>query len=421
MNMVRDGSLLREHDFRQLFAASAISHLGSQISILALPLSAVLALNASTFEVGLLTACGTVAFLLVGLPAGAWVDRLSRRRVLIVGDIGRALALLTVPLAWWLELLSMPQLYLVALTVGVLTVFFDVAYQSYLPHLVGREHLVEGNAKLEAVRSVSQIGGPTVAGVVIQALTAPIAIALNGLSFLASAVYLKLIRRGDDRPRGGASPRLAREVGEGMRFVFGNPMLRAIAVSIASYNLFSGIRVALLVVLLARDLKLAAGTIGAFYSIAAIGGLLGAFTATWVARRIGQGPAIWVPLAVAAPFHFAIPLVQPGWALWAAALAYLVIWCSVSINNITQLSFRQRLTPERMLGRMNATMRFLVWGTTPLGGMLGGVLGQTLGVRPVLWLAAFGASTALIPLLISPLRAMRTLPTLPDDTAVLKR
>jgi MFS family permease len=411
MDLRRRLGLLHEYDFRQLFVADAVSQVGSQVSLLALPLVAVLALHASNFEVGVLAACGTAAFLLVGLPAGAWVDRMRRRRVLVVGDIGRAVVLGSVPLAWALGVLSMPQLYVVALVTGVFTVFFDVAYQSYLPHLVGREHLVEGNAKLESVRAVSQIAGPTIAGLVIQALTAPAAVAVDAVSFAGSALFVGRIRRREQLPERRRDARLREEVTEGLRFVFANRLLRAIAMSISSYNLLSGIRTAMLVVLLARVLREPAGVIGLFFSIASVGGLLGALSARKIAARIGQGPAIWIPVAVIAPFQLLIPMAQRGWPLWAAAFAYLVIWFCVSVNNITQVSFRQGLTPQRLLGRMNATMRFLVWGTTPLGALIGGVLGQLLGPRPTLWVAAIAGLIPVLPLLFSPLRTMRELPT----------
>ena len=407
--------LLREHDFRQLFVANTISQVGSEISLLALPLAAVLALHASTFEVGALAACGTLAFLLVGLPAGAWVDRMRRRRVLIVGDVGRAIVLGSVPAAWALGVLTMTQLYLVALVTGLLTVFFDVAYLSYLPHLVGRKHLVEGNAKLEAVRGVSQIAGPTVAGFAIQALTAPVAVAADALSFAGSALFVGRIRRREEPPARKPDTNLRKEVVEGLRFVFGNRLLRAIALCIGSYNLLSAARGAMLIVLLAGVLQLPAGTIGVFFSIASVGGLLGALTATKIAARIGQGPAIWIPIAVTVPLQFVIAMAQPGWSLWAAAAAYLVIWFCIMVNNITQVSFRQGLTPERLLGRMNATMRFVVWGTAPVGGLIGGILGQLLGPRPTLWLAAAGGLIPVLPLFFSPLRTMRQLPTLAES------
>jgi MFS family permease len=403
--------LLRDHDFRQLFVADTISQLGTQISMLALPLVAVLVLHAGPFEVGLLAACETAAFLLIGLPAGAWVDRMRRRNVLIAGDLGRAVVLGSVPVAWWLGVLTMPQLYAVGLLTGVFTVFFDVAYQSYLPHLVGRGNLVEGNAKLEAVRGVNQIAGPTAAGLIIGWLTAPVAIAVDAVSFAGSALFVGLIRKREPVPERKPDAHLGREIVEGLRFVLGNRLLRSIAMCTGSTNLFSNITGAMLIVLFARDLRLSPGTIGLFFSFGAIGGLVGAFTATRIAARIGQGPAIWIPVAVAAPFQLLFPMAQRGWLLWAAAFGYLVFGVAAVVYNITQVSFRQGLTPERLLGRMNATMRFLVWGTMPLGALLGGVLGKYLGVREALWVAGIGGMFTFLPVFFSPLRAMRELPS----------
>jgi MFS family permease len=403
--------LLREHDFRQLFLADVISQLGSQISLLALPLIAVLVLHASPFQVGVLAACETAAFLLVGLPTGAWVDRMRRRNVLIAGDLGRAVVLGSVPVAWWLGGLSMPQLFVVALLSGVLTVFFDVAYQSYLPHLVGRTNLVEGNAKLEAVRGINQIAGPTVAGLVIQWLTAPVSVAIDAVSFLGSALFVGLIRKREPQPERAPDAHLGREIGEGLRFVLGNRLLRSIAMCTGSSNLFSAITGAMLIVLFARYLRLSPGMIGLVFSFGAIGGLLGALTATRIARWLGQGPTIWVSVAVSGPFGLLIPIAQRGWLLWVAAFGFLVYWAGAVVYNIVQVSFRQGLTPERLLGRMNATMRFLVWGTMPLGGVIGGVLGSTIGVRPTLWVAAIGGLFIFLPVFLSPLRTMRELPT----------
>ncbi len=374
--------LLRDHDFRQLYVADTVSQLGTQVSMLALPLVAVRSLNASNFEMGILAACETLAFLLIGLPAGAWVDRLRRRNVLIFGDIGRAVVLGSVPLAWWADVLTMPQLYVVALLTGVLTVFFDVSYQSYLPHLVGRDKLVEGNSKLEAVRAVNQLAGPPLAGGLITALTAPFAVALDAVSFLGSALFVGRIRKQEEKPERKADAHLGREIMEGLHFVLGNRMLRSIAACTGSSNLFSSIAGAMIIVLLARDLHLNAAVIGLFTSISAIGGMVAALCATRIAKWLGQGQTIWISIAVTSPFGLLWPVAQRGWLLWAAAFGAGVYWFGAVVYNITQVSFRQGLTPERLLGRMNATMRFLVWGTLPIGGFIGGVLGKFIGVRP---------------------------------------
>jgi MFS family permease len=409
--------LLREHDFRQLFVADTISQIGTQVTQLALPLVAILALDASPFEVGLLAACETAAFILVGLPAGAWVDRMRRHSVLIFGDVARAALLGSVPVAWWTGTLTMPQLYLVGLLVGVFTVFFDVAYQSYLPHLVGRENLVEGNAKLEAVRGVSQIGGPTIAGLLIQWVTAPVAIVVDAVSFLVSAVFVGLIRKREPKPERAPDAHLGREIGEGLRFVLGNRLLRSIAMCTGTFNLFSSIGFPMILVLLADELNVSAGTIGLVMSLSAVGGLLGAFTAMRVAKRLGQGPTIWMAPAFTAPFGLLIGLVQPGWLLWLGAAGFAVSMWGGVVYNIAQVSFRQGLTPERLLGRMNATMRFLVWGTMPLGGLIGGILGQHVGVRETVWIGAAGACVAFLPVFLSPLRTMRELPQHEEVTA----
>jgi MFS family permease len=409
--------LLREHDFRQLFIADTISQIGTQITLLALPLVAILALGASPFEVGALAACETAAFVLLGLPAGAWVDRLRRRSVLIAGDVARAVLLGSVPLAWWADMLTMAQLYAVGLLTGACTVFFDVAYQSYLPHLVGRENLVEGNAKLEAVRGVSQIAGPTLAGLLIQWLTAPVAIVVDAVSFLVSAVYVGLIRKREPAPERAPDAHLGREIAEGLRFVLGNRLLRSIAMCTGTYNLFAAVGFTMLLVLLADVLEIPAGTIGLVLSAGSIGGLVGAFTAMRVAKALGQGPTIWMSCAFTAPFGLLTALVQPGWLLWLGAFGFAVSMWGGVVYNIAQVSFRQGLTPERLLGRMNATMRFLVWGTMPVGGLIGGVLGQQVGVREAVWIGMIGCCLAFLPVFFSPLRTMRELPRHDEATA----
>jgi MFS family permease len=406
---------LREFDFRQLFLADTVSQIGTQVSLLALPLVAVLALKASNFEVGVLAACETLAFLLVGLPAGAWVDRMRRRHVLIAGDLGRAVLLGSVPLAWWAGKLTMAQLFVVAVLTGACTVFFDVAYQSYLPHLAGRDNLVEGNAKLEVVRATNQLAGPTLAGFLIQWLTAPFAVAIDAVSYLGSALFVTRIHKREEKPERKPDAHLGREIMEGLRFVLGNRMLRAIAACTGSSNLFSGIGGAMEVVLLARVLHLSPGIIGLVFSVGAIGGLAAAFSTDRIARWLGQGPTIWISTAVTAPFGLLWPITQRGWLLWATALGFAV-WCfGVVVYNVTQVSFRQGLCPERLLGRMNASMRFLVWGTMPVGAFIGGVLGQTLGVRPTLWVGVVGGMFAFLPVLLSPLRGMRELPRYEGD------
>ncbi len=386
----RRGGLWHHLDFRRLWIGETVSQFGTMVSQLALPLVAILVVHASTFEVGLLTAFETLGFLVVGLPAGAWVDRMRFRRVLIVNDLVRAVALGSIPVAQLLGVLTIGQLFVVALATGVSTVFFDVAYQSYLPELVGRRDLVEGNAKLQASESVSQIAGPGLGGLLIQAITAPYAVLIDALSFLWSAGWVTAIKARPPKRERKPDRHLGREIKEGLSFVVRNPMLRAIAMCTGSSNLFNSIYFAVFYVLLARDLDVSPGVIGLIMSTSAVGGLIGSLLATRIAARLGQGPTIWISVLVAAPPSFVAPFLHRDWTLGLLALAQIVFWGSAVVYNITQVSFRQGLCPPALLGRMNATIRFLVWGTMPLGGLVGGVLGSTIGIRPTLLVAAIG-------------------------------
>ena len=409
------GGLWHHLDFRRLWIGETVSQLGTMVSGLALPLVAILALRATTFQVGLLTAFESAAFLVVGLPAGAWVDRMRFRAVLIVNDGLRAVVLGSVPLAQWLGVLTIWQLYGVALVTGICTVFFDVAYQSYLPQLVDRDLLVEGNSKLQASESISQIAGPTVGGLLIQALTAPYAVLLDAASFLWSAGWVASIRSRPAKPERKPDRHLRREIGEGLAFVLGNRLLRSIAMCTGSSNLFGAMGGAVFFVLLARDLQLSPGWIGAIMSTSAIGGLIGSLVAQKFAERVGQGPAIWLSVLLIAPTGFVAPFVHRDLSLGLLAVAQIVWWMGVVVYNITQVSFRQGLCPPDLLGRMNATMRFLVWGTMPLGGVLGGLLGSTIGVRATLLVVAIGSALTFLPVFLSPLRHLRELPSYAAD------
>ena len=407
----RRGGLWHHLGFRRLWVGETVSQFGTAISQLALPLVAILVVHASTFEVGLLTACESAAFLVVGLPAGAWVERMRFRTVLIVNDLIRAALLGSIPLAMLFGVLTIGQLYVVAIGTGVSTVFFDVAYQSYLPELVDRTLLVEGNAKLQGSESVSQIAGPSIGGLLIQALTAPYAVLIDTLTFLWSAAWVTAIRTRPAKPERKPDRQLRREIGEGLRFVLGSRLLRAIAMCTGLSNLFSSMVLAVFFVLLARDLHVSAGVIGLITSTSAIGGLIGSLVASRLAARVGPGRAIWMSAAVGGPCGFVAPFVQHDWTLALLALAQIGMWMATVVYNITQVSFRQGLCPPELLGRMNATMRFLVWGTMPLGGVIGGVLGSTIGVRATLLVAAAGGSLAFLPVFLSPLRRMRQLPS----------
>ena len=414
-------TLLRNRDFRRLWVGDSLSQFGIMTTTLAIPLLAVRTLHATPFEVGLLTTFEYLAFLVIGLPAGAWVDRVRRRGLMIAADLGRAVVLGSVPLAAVLGVLSLAQVYAVVLVVGCLTVFFDVSYQSYLPFLVGREHLAEGNAKLQGTQSVAQVAGPSLGGLLVQVLSAPYAILANVGTFLWSASWVGTIEAREPRPERAPGSSLLGEVREGIAFIVRHPVLRQVAGATGTANLWSAAAQGMLIVLLARTLGLSAGVIGLLMAAGAAGGLLGAFTARPLARLIGEGPVTWLSLAVTSPLTLVLPFLHRDWTLGLFVVAQIGFSAGSVIYNVTQVTFRQRLCPEHLLGRMNASMRFLVWGTMPLGGLLGGALGSAVGVRATLLVAAIGQSLAFLWVYFSPLRSLREVTASPGQEAVARR
>lgn len=410
----RPASLWRHGDFMKLWTAQTLSMLGSQVTLLALPLTAVLVLSASPFEVGLLTALGYLPFLLVGLPAGVWVDRLPRRPVLIVADLGRAMILCAIPVLFAVDGLAMDVLYPVAFLAGVLTVFFDIAHQSYLPSLVPRSRLVDGNAKLEMSYSGAQLAGPALAGGLVQVLTAPVAILVDILSYLASAVSLLLIRRREPAPQthdedeGG----LFAQIRTGLRFVLTHRQLGPIAISTGVGNLFDlfGMVAAVLVLFSVRELRMSPAELGIALAVANVGALLGAVLSNRIARRLGIGWSIALTATLPGPAVLLLALATPATAIAVLSVALGIAGFAISVFNINQISLRQAVTPDRLQGRMNATMRFLIWGTLPLGGLLGGLLGGTVGLRTTLVIAGIGSLLACLPLFAPAVRSLRTIP-----------
>jgi MFS family permease len=402
--------LWRHRDFRQLWAAETVSQVGTQITVLALPVLAVTILHATPLEMGVLTALETAAFLVIGLPAGAWVDRWRRKWVLVVSDVVRAVALTSLPAAWLLDVLTLPQLFLVAAVTGTATVFFDVAYQSYLPTLVARDQIVDGNGKLETSRAVAQVAGPGITGVLLRVLGAPLLIALDALSFLVSALFIGRIRHVDSTPDPATRRKLRAEIAEGLAFVVRHPLLRRMVACTSIFNLFSSMTMALLVLFVLRTLELSESTLGFVFSAGAVGGLLGAATAAWFVRRVGEGRSIPLSAFVCAAFGVLLPLAAVGAPVVLLVSGWFGASWGVVAYNVTQVSFRQRLCPPTLLGRMNASVRFIVFGTMPVGGLLGGVLGDWLGVVPALWVAAVGGFVACLPVVLSPLMGMADLP-----------
>ena len=416
-------SVLRNPDFIRLWIAETISLFGTQISLLALPLVAVTLLGASPFEVALLGTIEFLPFILFSLPAGAWVDRLRRRPILIAGDLGRAAVLLSIPIAYVLDVLTIGQLYVVGFVAGTLTVLFDVAYQSYLPALVERDQLVDGNGKLEISRTIAQTAGPAIGGGLIGVLTAPIAIVIDAISYGLSAVFVVLIRRREPAPdphvdeHGRRRGNLLSEVRDGLRYVLGSKYLRAIAACTGTANFFTNVAFATLIVYAVRDLGLSAVEIGIVFGLGNIGAIIGAFTADRFRRALGLGHAIVVSAALGGPGVLLVALAPTAAPIpFLVASGFLIGFSSV-VYNINQVSFRQAVTPLPMQGRMNATMRFIVWGTIPLGQVLGGAIATAFSIPVALWIGGLGSFLAFLPVLFSPVRSLVDMPTPADEAS----
>jgi MFS family permease len=406
--------VLGETAYRRFWLGESISVLGSQVTELALPLTAVLLLQATPAEMGLLTAIGFSPFLLFGLLAGVWADRFRRRRILISTDLVSALAVILVPVAAVGHVLAMPVLYLAGFVLGTKEVLARVASQSFIPTLVGRERLVEANARLEASTSVAIIAGPGLGGILVQVLTAPIALVVDALSYLVSATLLGSIRVEEpvarDRPAGSS---IRAEIADGLRLVLGTPVLRALTTGGAIHNFFSRMTDALFVLYAVDVVRLSPAEIGLVFAAVGPGALVGAVVVGRLDRWIGVGPSLaWLQVLTGVS-RLMIPLaIGPG----AGSLALLVasnflLGLVRTAFNVSQVSLRVAMTPDHLHGRLNATIRFLMWSVTPFGALAGGLLASTgLGLVGTFWIAGFGVLAAFVPFLQRPLRTIRRIP-----------
>lgn len=414
-------SLWRHADFVKLWSAQSLSLLGTQISALALPLTAIILLQATPIQVGMLASLQYLPFLLVTLPAGAIVDRLRRVPVLIATDLGRAALLAAVPVAAWMDILQLWMLYPVAFGVGVMSVFFDVAHQSYLPSIVDNDQIVEGNTKLQLSYSGAQLSGPGIAGLLISWLTAPIAIIVDALSYLGSALLLGAIGRREIAPPAadeGTKPGgLARDIRAGLTFVWRHPLIRPIALATGTANFFYlfGMTGAVLALFAIRELHLSPALFGLVLVFGNVGAVLGSLVADRFLARFRFGRIMLAGSVVSAIAIALMAMATPSSAVILLACAVLIGEFGVTIYDIGQISLRMAATPKALLGRMNATVRFVNWGPIPIGAFIGGVLGETLGLRTTLWIAAVGSLLPALPLLFSRVRTLEALPSHPIE------
>ncbi|MGW7412031.1 MFS transporter [Streptomyces sp. NPDC054863] len=407
---MRPNSPWQQRDFRTLFTATTLSQLGTNIGYVAIPLLAVSALNAGPGQVGALATLSTLAFLLIGLPAGAWVDRMRHRRVLIAADLARAVLLASVPLAWSLDALTLGQLYAVVLLNGCATVFFDVGSQSVLPQLVRRDGLVQANAAVMTLIATANVAGRGAGGGLVQLLTAPAVIAVTAVSHLASALRLTAIGRAPAPPRPEQPVRLAAQIREGLWHVLGNRELRALAFSASLTNLGSAMVNTMLPVLFVRELGLPESVLGLFWAAGGVGLLLGARCARPFAARLGYGRSLGLLGLVLAPAGLLVPLVDRGPGLWLAGTGWLLVMFKTGMNNVLGVSLRQQMTADSLLGRMNATFRFLLTGALAIGSAIAGLIGEVASVHAALWAGGAFLTAAFLPICLSPVRRRSELP-----------
>jgi MFS family permease len=406
-------TLWRHGGFLRLWAGETASQFGEQFGNLAIPVIAVSVLGASSFQVGLLNTFETLAFLVIGLPAGAWIDRWIKRKVMLRADLIRAILLAAIPVLWLTHVLAFWQLLVVGTAVGVCSVFFDVSYQSFIPNLVRGDQIGEANSKLETSAQVARIAGPAAAGGLLAILAAPLLLAATAVTYVLSFLALTSIKDTEvQKPVAERRP-LPVEIKEGLAWVFRQPLLVRIVLCTAIGNLLSALAFTMMPLLVLRELGLSPAIYGLIGSAGAVGGLLGASLSGRIQKLIGEGHAIPVSQLIYAASLF-LPVLAaylPGVAIPLLIVGEFLLSFSVLVYNIAQVSFRQRICPPALLGRMNASIRFIVWGVLPIGGFIAGLLATGIGVVPTIAIGAVGALLGGIPVYFSKLWRMKQLPT----------
>jgi MFS family permease len=413
------GSLLRNRDFVTFWGGETISVVGAAITELALLFTALVSLGASAFEVGLLNVVRFAPFVVLSLFVGVWLDRRRRRPVLIAANLGRGVLIGLIPLTVFFDVLSMELLYLIGFLFGALTVIFDIGSVSYVPGLVDRRHLTEANSKIHTSYSLASVGGPGMAGLLIGALTAPVTLFVSTVTYFASAVSLIFIARREPEPEpvdGTAS--VLSSIREGLRAVFSNRTLRNLATQSATFNFFQNVVITVFAVYAVRSLGLDAARLGFVLAAGAVGALIGAVFSNRLSKVVGVGNVLRI--STLAGCLSPVLLLVPGGAgvmtLVVLALGLAVNGASLTMFNVNALTLRQAVTPDRLLGRMNASYRLLLFGTVPLGAFLGGVLADVFGLRAALAVGVCGVATVIAWIPFSPVFALREIPDSPDTS-----
>lgn len=403
--------LFRSRGFRWFFTSRALADTGTEMGAIAVPLLAITILHASPGQVGLLGVLSTAAFLLIGLPAGVWVDRTRRRSILAVGNLCHGVVLLSIPVTWALGCLTLWQLYACVLLGGATTVFTRVAQQSYLPFLVERRDMVRANSALTGAASTAGIAGRGAGGFLVQVVGAIPVVLFNAFSLIGSALALLMIRQREPRLERKPDARLIRDVRHGVRYVVTHPILRPIAMASVITNLGLNAFIVMVPVVIVMETELSEGWVGLFFMVGGVGILAGSLSARAISDRIGNGRCLWIVGLVVGLGSLTVPLVDAGPFFWIAAAGWALSQFGIGVHNVVQVSLRQQVTPDHLLGRMTATMRFLLTGSLAVSAAWAGVLAELQGVRVALWVGAILCAICWVPLLLSPLRSMREAPS----------
>ena len=414
MSSKNSSSVLRNRNFQYLWAGQTVSTIGSQMSGLALPVLAVTMLQASEWQVGMMNAAGMSMFLLIGLPAGAWVDRWLKRRVMILADAVRMLVLFSVPVAWWAGVLDMTYIIISAAVISAANVFFDVAYQSVLPIMLPKEHMAKANSALETTNQTSMLAGPALVGFLLSIVKAPILMLADAVSFLVSMISIALIKMDESTIAKKDRGRLRDDIAEGVKFVTKHPIISRITATTAVSNLFGSAVHTLTPILVLRTMDVPPALYGLAFTAAAAAGLVGAISAAKIGERFGQGNTVIGAMVLCGVAMIGFPIAASIGTISAFPIVIAseaLLSFSGLVYNITQVSARQALCPEHLLGRMNASIRFFVWGVMPISALLAGAFATWFGMIPVLIVGAIGSLSATWFVFASPLRGMKNIVT----------
>lgn len=406
------GKLWQHRDFRSLWIGKTTSVLGTTVSEVAIPLLAVFSLHASAFDIGALTAIGWLPWLVICLPVGALVDRLRRRPVLIAADLVTAVALVSIPVAAWSDGLTYAHLFLAALVIGIARVFSATAFRAYLPSLVAKPDLAEANGKLQGSEAFAVVAGPGLAGVLSQWVGVVTGLLVDAVSCLVSAVCLLRVRTKEPRREPvEKTSTLRKEIATGLRLAVRDPYLRTLALAGAASNLWLNVLQAILTLFLIREIGVNAAGVGTVLAVMGVGGLAGALVANRLGRRLGTARALLLVEVGAPPFGLLIAFAGPGAGVVSAVLGGFLLIGGIVVANVLSGGFNQAYCPQELLGRISASMQFVNYGAIPIGALLGGILGDSIGLRPTMVVAVIGATLAGSILLTGPIRRHRDLPT----------